>query len=82
MRWQVSMIGRSSEKVMGELVKYEDECVGCASPGYPCQGENCPNRKVPHYYCDICGHEIDGIPIFDYGYELCNICYKIINNEN
>lgn len=37
------------------MLKYEDECCGCAVPGYPCIGESCKNRNVPRYYCDACG---------------------------
>jgi hypothetical protein len=32
-----------------------DECCNCASGGYPCRGELCPLRHVPHLYCDDCG---------------------------
>ena len=38
-------------------VKYENECCDCAVPGYPCMGSSCPNRNVPHYFCDKCGGE-------------------------
>ena len=39
------------------MVKYEDECCGCAVPAYPCLGSTCPNRHVAHHYCDDCGDE-------------------------
>lgn len=34
------------------MIKYEDECCGCAVPAYPCIGLSCPRRNVPYYYCD------------------------------
>lgn len=40
------------------MIKYENECCDCAVPSYPCIGELCPNRNVPHIYCDKCGQEI------------------------
>ncbi len=39
------------------MVKYEDECCGCAVPAYPCLGSTCPNRHVARHYCDDCGDE-------------------------
>lgn len=39
------------------MIKYEDECCGCATESYPCLGNACPNRNVPHMYCDACGEE-------------------------
>ena len=53
------------------MVEYEDECVGC---GLPCYGNSCPNRNVPHYYCDECGDE-EILYEFD-GEELCIRCIK------
>lgn len=53
------------------MVKYENECVGCPD-GVPCMGSNCPNRKVPHYYCDQCGDEADLYEFDDS--ELCGSC--------
>lgn len=41
------------------MVKVENDCCGCAVPGYPCRGESCSLRHVKHYYCDDCGNEID-----------------------
>ena len=40
------------------MVKYEDECVGCPKE-LGCMGSACPNRNVPHFYCDKCGEEVD-----------------------
>ena len=54
--------------------KYENECCDCAVPSYPCMGDSCPLRKVPHYYCDKCGEE-DVLYHFD-GLELCLECIK------
>lgn len=34
-----------------------DECCSCASGGYPCRGDLCPLRHVPHLLCDDCGEE-------------------------
>lgn len=48
------------------MIKYENQCCGCATDGYPCIGESCPYVKVPVYYCDNCkeesahAYEIDG----------------------
>jgi hypothetical protein len=49
----------------------ENECVGCP-PGVPCLGSSCPNRNVPHYYCDEC-HEEATLYEFN-GLELCLDC--------
>ncbi len=56
------------------MIKYEDNCVDCAVPGYPCIGSSCPNRRVPHYYCDECGFE-DTLYYFDGG-QYCLDCIK------
>lgn len=40
------------------MVKYEDECYGCATESYPCLGSACPNRHVKHLYCDECYDEV------------------------
>lgn len=56
------------------MVKYENECCDCAVPAYPCMGNACPNRKVPHYYCDSCGDETK---LYRYdGEELCLNCIE------
>ena len=67
------------------MVKYENRCVGCAVPAYPCRGASCPNRNVPVHYCDNCGKEIinaqtDGVNCA-YGVELCEDCYKEVEEE-
>ena len=53
------------------MVKYENECVSC---GLPCLGNACPNRNVPHYYCDECKDEIEGDRYEEDGDDLCESC--------
>ena len=56
------------------MVKIENQCCGCAAPGYPCRGSSCPNRHVEVYYCDECGEEL-GDEVYDDGeQELCESC--------
>lgn len=57
--------------------RYEDECCGCAVPGYPCLGSACPNRNVPHYFCDACGEEFEPEELYvnEDGEELCTECF-------
>ena len=54
------------------MVKYENECCGCAVPGYPCLGDACKLRRVPHFYCDECKEETT-LYEFD-GKQLCASC--------
>lgn len=49
-------------------------CCGCATPGYPCLGDACPNRNIAVYYCDKCGEEIEGDVYDDGDEELCECC--------
>ena len=57
-------------------IRYEDQCCGCESEGYPCLGARCPKRRVPIPFCDRCKEDIDG-DIFDSdGEELCEECLK------
>ena len=56
------------------MIEYENECCDCAVPAYPCRGPSCPNRRVPHYYCDECGEESTTYE-FD-GEELCLECIE------
>jgi hypothetical protein len=52
--------------------KFVNECCGCASPGYPCEGGLCPRRSVEHFHCDKCGAEDE---LYEYdGKELCLEC--------
>ena len=55
---------------------YENECVGCAVPAYPCRGEYCPLRHVPHYYCNDCGNETKL-----YEFEGEQLCIKCVENR-
>lgn len=54
-------------------IRYEDECCGCEVPAYPCMGDSCPNRNVPHLYCDKCKEEMDELYETENG-ELCADC--------
>ena len=56
------------------MITYEDECCGCATPSYPCMGSACPNRSVPHLYCDRCKEEADTL----YEYEGEQVCIDCI----
>ena len=58
------------------MVKYENECVGCP-PELGCLGSACPNRNVPHLYCDKCGEEVDEF----YEDELCIDCVEASSEE-
>ena len=54
------------------MVKYENDCCDCATENYPCIGNACSRRSVPHYYCDKCGAEEK---LYDYeGQDLCESC--------
>ncbi len=55
---------------------YENECCSCAVPGYPCLGSSCPNRRVPHYFCDKCGEEFEPEALYvdENGDECCGPC--------
>ena len=57
------------------MIKYENECCGCATESYPCMGSACPNRKVPHLLCDRCGDDVEEL-YNCYGEELCEDCLK------
>ena len=55
-------------------VQYEDECVGCP-PEMGCLGHACRYRDVPHYYCDVCGDELDDYELYELdGKLLCSAC--------
>lgn len=54
------------------MIDYEDECVGCPRE-MGCLGSSCPNRNVPHLYCDDCEEEVEDL--YDYaGEQLCEEC--------
>lgn len=55
------------------MIVYEDECCGCAVPSYPCMGDACPNRNVPHLYCDKCKEDVEDLYKTEDG-ELCAEC--------
>lgn len=55
------------------MVKYRNECCDCASEGYPCLGESCPNRNVRVLVCDQCGSEVEDLYWLD-GEQLCCDC--------
>lgn len=57
------------------MIKYEDECCGCAVPAYPCMGTACPNRKVPHFYCDKCGEDVEELFKWN-GEQWCLDCIR------
>jgi hypothetical protein len=42
---------------------------------YPCRGESCSLRRVPHYYCDKCKENVEELYEVD-GEELCEDCLK------
>ena len=60
------------------MIKHENECVGCP-PEMGCIGMSCPNRSVPHYYCDICGEELDEYWNID-GSIVCRDCLNKMFN--
>lgn len=39
------------------MIRYEDNCVGCDSGRFSCQGPNCPLKRYEVHSCDICGEE-------------------------
>lgn len=58
------------------MIVYEDECVCCPTE-MGCLGNSCPNRNVPHYYCDgeDCGEEFEPSELYDFdGSMLCKDC--------
>lgn len=57
------------------MLRIEDQCIGCASPGNPCLGARCPRRNTKVYYCNKCGEELDDIYEVD-GEDLCEECLK------
>ena len=54
------------------MITYEDECVGCPTE-MGCMGSACPNRNVPHLYCDRCKEEVDDLYEWD-GKQVCIDC--------
>lgn len=56
------------------MVKYENECVGCPTE-LGCFGSFCPNRNVPHFYCDECKEDVEELFKWD-DKQLCIDCIK------
>lgn len=56
------------------MVIFENDCCGCAVPGYPCRGELCDLRNVMHLYCDICPAEVYDL----YKVDDLWICHKCL----
>lgn len=54
------------------MITYEDECVGCPTE-LGCIGSACPNRNVPHLYCDKCKDDVEKLYKYD-GQEICEEC--------
>lgn len=54
-------------------VKLIDECCNCASPGFPCIGDRCELRHVPHYICDKCEDDVEVLYWYE-GEQLCRDC--------
>lgn len=61
------------------MFRIENHCCGCAVPGYPCLGRNCPNREAEVHYCDRCGEELERVHEFE-GEELCSSCYEEVED--
>lgn len=55
------------------MLKIENDCCGCNTDRFPCRGNDCPLRHVPHYYCDNCGEEV-GTLYHHEEKELCADC--------
>ena len=56
------------------MKRIENDCCGCAVPGYPCLGRACELRNAIHYYCDRCGDETQ---LYDFDdQELCIDCIE------
>ena len=54
---------------------YENECVSC---DLPCMGSACPNRHVPHYFCDDCEDEFEPEALYYDDVEDKELCDKCI----
>ncbi len=63
------------------MVKIENHCCDCATPGYPCRGSACPLLRVEVHYCDKCGDELDDIYEVD-DKEFCEYCLKDMFRRN
>ena len=56
------------------MIKYENECVDCP-PEMGCLGIGCPNREVPHLYCDRCDADCEELYILG-NEQVCEECLK------
>jgi hypothetical protein len=56
------------------MVRIENHCCDCATPGYPCRGSACPLRRVEVHYCDRCDEQIEDGIVNEDGLELCLTC--------
>lgn len=56
------------------MVRMENDCVGCP------QGcvAYCQLRNVPHYYCDVCGGEVDPDELHENTLDGGHICMDCI----
>lgn len=62
------------------MLIHENQCCGCAVPGYPCLGRSCPYVDVPVYYCDCCGFDVHAEYDID-GSHYCEGCAITYLNE-
>jgi formylmethanofuran dehydrogenase subunit E len=57
------------------MIKYENECCGCATESYPCNPW-CKRKKVPHFFCDRCGDEYNENELkYINGQQYCDSCF-------
>ena len=55
------------------MVKFENNCIDCGKPCF----SSCPYKRVPHFYCDDCGSEVNEGELYEYGgEELCLDCIE------
>lgn len=41
------------------MITHQNDCSGCAVPGYPCWGVLCEYANRPQYICDCCKEEVE-----------------------
>ena len=57
------------------MIKYENECCGCATENYPCNPW-CKRKKVPHFFCDRCRDEYNENELkYINGRQYCDSCF-------
>ena len=56
------------------MLIYENECCDCATAAFPCLGDLCDRRRVPHYYCDNPECRAEERLYYKKGKELCAEC--------